>query len=216
MADEHLAQDRSRITTIQCTMPMQLFRRPPVLTGSTPYSTRNEAHGFRARHYRNSLFPRYTGLAIGGDNGASRLYAADFHNNKIDMFDSQFQKNSSERPLRRPSLPAGFAPFGIQAIGSDIVVAYAKQDSSARISVHASGHGVIDIYDGGGTLKKRLVTGGDLNVPWGIASAPSNFGPFSNKLLIGNFGDAFGNGLNAQPTNPLFFAAGPNRGTNGE
>ena len=125
-------------------------------------------------------------------------------------------KNPSERPLRRPSLPAGFAPFGIQAIGSDIVVAYAKQDSNARISVHASGHGVIDIYDGGGTLKKRLVTGGDLNVPWGIASAPSNFGPFSNKLLIGNFGDAFGNGLNAQPTNPLFFAAGPNRGTNGE
>jgi hypothetical protein len=26
----------------------------------------------------------------------------------------------------------------------------------------------------------------------------------------------FGNGLNAQPTNTLFFAAGPNRGANGE
>ena len=191
----------------------------------------------------------YTGLAMGNDNGASRIYAADFHNNKIDVFDSQFQKVSMSGRFVDPALPAGFAPFGIQAIGNDIFVAYAKQDSSARAAVHAAGQGLIDVYDGSGTLKKRLVTGGNLNAPWGIALAPANFGPFSNKLLIGNFGDgmihaydpqsgaeagalmqkngtpilipglwgiAFGNGLNAQPSNTLFFAAGPNQGLNGE
>jgi uncharacterized protein (TIGR03118 family) len=28
-----------------------------------------------------------------------------------------------------------------------------------------------------------------LNDPWGIALAPSDFGAFSDRLLIGNFGD---------------------------
>ncbi|MBN3782141.1 TIGR03118 family protein [Burkholderia sp. Ac-20345] len=191
---------------------------------------------------------QYTGLAIGSDNGANRLYAADFHNNKIDVFDNSFQKISTIGRFVDPSLPAGFAPFGIQAVGSDIFVAYAKQDSSARNAVHAVGQGLIDVYDSGGTFKKRLITGGNLNAPWGIAPAPVGFGPLSNKLLIGNFGDGtihaydpqsgaeagtltqkngapitipglwgigFGNGLNAQPTNTLFFAAGPNRGLNG-
>ncbi|HDR9504048.1 TIGR03118 family protein [Burkholderia pyrrocinia] len=190
----------------------------------------------------------YTGLAIGSNNGSSRLYAADFHNNKIDVFDDTFKKVATNGRFVDPSLPAGFAPFGIQAIGSDIFVAYAQQDSGARTAVHAAGQGLIDVYDSAGALKKRLITGGNLNAPWGIATAPANFGPFGGKLLIGNFGDGtihaydpqsgaeagtltqkngapitipglwgigFGNGLNAQPTNTLFFAAGPNRGANG-
>ncbi|MDR6496178.1 uncharacterized protein (TIGR03118 family) [Paraburkholderia terricola] len=190
----------------------------------------------------------YTGLAIGADSGAGRLYAADFHNNKIDVFDSAFNRLTTSGRFVDPSLPAGFAPFGIQAIGNSLFVAYAKQDSSARRSVHAAGQGVIDVYDMSGALQKRFATGGDLNAPWGITIAPSNFGPFSNKLIVGNFGDgtlhafdpqtgaaagaltqrsgapitiaglwgiAFGNGLNAQPTNTLFFAAGPNSGSNG-
>jgi hypothetical protein len=33
--------------------------------------------------------------------------------------------------------------------------------------------------------------------------------------IAGLWGIAFGNGLNAQPTNTLFFAAGPNSGSNG-
>jgi uncharacterized protein (TIGR03118 family) len=49
--------------------------------------------------------------------------------------------------------------------------------------------GLIDVYDASGTLKKRFATGDVLNAPWGIASAPSDFGPFSNKRIVGNFGD---------------------------
>lgn len=190
----------------------------------------------------------YKGLALASNGTANLLYATDFHNNKIDVFDSAFNKLTTSGRFVDPSLPAGFAPFGIQAIGNSLFVAYAKQDSSARRSVHAAGQGVIDVYDMSGALQKRFATGGDLNAPWGIAIAPSNFGPFSNKLIVGNFGDgtlhafdpqtgaaagaltqrsgapitiaglwgiAFGNGLNAQPTNTLFFAAGPNSGSNG-
>lgn len=190
----------------------------------------------------------YTGLAIGSDSGAARIYAADFHNNKVDVFDSGFQKLATTGRFTDPALPAGFAPFGIQAIGGNIVVSYAQQDSTARFSVHGSGLGFVDVYDASGNLKKRLASGGALNAPWGIALAPANFGRFSNTLLVGNFGDgtihaydlqsgalvgaltqsggtpitipglwgiAFGNGVKEQPTNTLFFAAGPNRGTNG-
>lgn len=190
----------------------------------------------------------YTGLAIGSDSGAARIYAADFHNNKVDVFDSTFTKLTTTGRFTDAALPVGFAPFGIQAIGNSIVVTYAKQDSAARISVHGTGLGFVDVYDTAGNLQKRLVSGGALNAPWGVASAPANFGPFSNTLLVGNFGDgtihaydpqsgalvgtltqkdgtpitipglwgmAFGNGLNAQPTNTLFFAAGPNGGANG-
>src|SRR5262249_34074097 len=38
-------------------------------------------------------------------------------------------------------------------------------------------------------LVQRLATGGELDAPWGIALATHGFGPFSDKLLIGNFGD---------------------------
>lgn len=36
-----------------------------------------------------------------------------------------------------------------------------------------------------------------LNAPWGIAQAPGDFGSFSHRLLIGNFGDGFINAYNA-------------------
>jgi uncharacterized protein (TIGR03118 family) len=34
-----------------------------------------------------------------------------------------------------------------------------------------------------------VISGGKLNAPWGMALAPAGFGKFSNRLLVGNFGD---------------------------
>jgi hypothetical protein len=51
------------------------------------------------------------------------------------------------------------------------------------------GNGIVDIFDQEGTFVRRFVTHGVLNAPWGIVQASSNFGPFSNDILIGNFGD---------------------------
>ena len=183
----------------------------------------------------------YKGLAIAAQGAVNLLYAADFHNARVDVFDGGFRRLAAGGFVD-PSLPAGYAPFGIQALGGRIYVAYAKQDAQAHDDVSGAGLGLIDVFDTAGIFVKRLATGGSLNAPWGMALAPANFGAFSNALLVGNFGDgrinafdpsngqflgtlsqpgggpividglwgiAFGNGLNSQPVNTLFFAAGP-------
>jgi uncharacterized protein (TIGR03118 family) len=191
----------------------------------------------------------YKGLAIASNAGAPQLYAADFHNGVVDVFDANFAPVVRAGAFTDPNLPAGYAPFGIQAIGNQIYVSYAKQDAQAEDEVKGAGLGAVDVFDTAGNLVKRLVpVGGKLDAPWGMALAPANFGPLSNALLVGNFGDgtinaydattgtslgtvtkangaaiaidglwgiAFGNGLNGQPTNTLFFAAGPNDESDG-
>lgn len=137
----------------------------------------------------------YKGLAIVQTSTNSTLYASDFHNNKVDVFDKTFAKQTlGATAFVDPNLPAGYAPFGIQAITAGgttrIYVSYAKQDDDAEDDVAGAGFGLIDIYDVNGALIKRLVqTGGALNAPWGMALAPPDFGTMSNMLLVGNFGD---------------------------
>jgi uncharacterized protein (TIGR03118 family) len=184
----------------------------------------------------------YTGLAIASNAGTSTLYAADFHNGNVDMFDKTFTKVSAAGAFSDPNVPAGFNPFGIQAVGSTIYVAYAKLGPDGHRDQSGAGNGVVDAFDTAGHLIRRIASNGPLNSPWGIAMAPANFGAFSNDLLIGNFGDgtinafdpatgeskgaltqangskvtqpglwglAFGNNADNQPSNTLFFAAGP-------
>ena len=138
----------------------------------------------------------YKGAALAMRGGANALYAADFHNGAVDVFDAGFAPVVALGGFRDPSLPAGYAPFGIQAIGDRIYVAYAKQDAAAEDEVTGAGFGYIDVFDTGGTLIKRLVSGAPLNAPWGIALAPAGFGRFSNALLVGNFGDGRINAFN--------------------
>ena len=54
------------------------------------------------------------------------------------------------------------------------------------------------------SCKQRLIRPGDthINQPWAVAMAPSNFGSFSNDLLVGNFGDGTINAFN--PKNGRF------------
>jgi uncharacterized protein (TIGR03118 family) len=135
----------------------------------------------------------YDGLALGTVGAAHFLYAADFHNGKIDVIDGQFHKvalgANGFGTFTDPNLPQGFAPFNIQNLGGKLYVTYAKQDATATRDVAGPGNGFIDVYDTGGHLLQRLASGGTLNSPWGLALAPSNFGTFSNDLLVGNFGD---------------------------
>jgi uncharacterized protein (TIGR03118 family) len=119
-----------------------------------------------------------------------RLSATDFHNGVVDVFDGNFAPVVVSGAFVDPSLPAGYAPFGIQAIGSQIFVSYAQQDAQAEDDVHGSGLGAVNVFDTAGNLLQHLIpVGGKLNAPWGMVMAPANFGPFSNDLLVGNFGD---------------------------
>ncbi len=131
----------------------------------------------------------YKGLAIAANGANTYLYATDFHNNKIDVYDSNFNPASLGGSFTDPTLPAGYAPFGIQASGGQIYVTYALQDSQMHDDVAGPGHGFVDVYGSDGTFIQRLVSMGALNSPWGLTWAPSGFGKFGGDLLVGNFGD---------------------------
>jgi uncharacterized protein (TIGR03118 family) len=138
----------------------------------------------------------FKGLAIAGD----RLYATDFHNGQVDVFDGSFGQVTTPGAFVDPRIPAGFAPFGIQNVDGTIFVTYAKQDADRHDDVAGQGLGFVDAFDTAGKLLGRVATRGQLNSPWGLAMAPASFGRFGGDLLVGNFGDGQ---INA-------FAQGPN------
>ena len=190
----------------------------------------------------------YKGIAIAGTGTAHQLYAADFHNKKIDVFDASFNPVVTTGGFVDPGIPAEFGPFNIMNIQGDLYVAYAMKEPDGDDEVAGPGLGFVDVFDADGVLLRRLATRGKLNAPWGMALAPTGFGAFGNAVLVGNFGDgtinaydpkngtplgqlrtadnqilsidglwgiAFGNGVKNQPTDVLFFAAGPNDESDG-
>jgi uncharacterized protein (TIGR03118 family) len=131
----------------------------------------------------------YKGLATATRSEGPLLYAADFGNGKVDVFDGGMNPLSLPNAFTDSSIPAGFAPFNIQNLGGSLYVTYAKQDANHHDDVAGPGNGYVDVYDLNGLLLQRLVAGGPLNSPWGMAMAPSTFGDFAGALLVGNFGD---------------------------
>ncbi|HSB38761.1 MAG TPA: TIGR03118 family protein [Gaiellaceae bacterium] len=137
---------------------------------------------------RSDVGAIYKGLAIADTANGPRLYAADFHNGRIDVLDGSFGlvPNSG---FEDPSLPKGFAPFNVQVLGNRVFVAYAKQDADAEDEVAGQGLGRVDVYDLEGNLLGGIDGHGQLNAPWGLAIAPASFGALAGDLLVGNFGD---------------------------
>ena len=132
----------------------------------------------------------YKGLAIGTVGGATFLYATDLHNNKVDVFDTNFSKPAAmQGKFVDPNIPAGFAPFGIAALNGNLYVTFAKQDAAMHDEITGAGLGYVDVFDFSGNLVSQFASAGPLNAPWGIAIAPAGFGSLQGDVLIGNFGD---------------------------
>ena len=145
----------------------------------------------------------YLGLAIGSSGGANYLYAANFAGGRIDVFNGTFGDGSGALAgdFTDPGLPSGYAPFNIQNIGGELLVAYAMQNpAEPDEELAGEGFGFVSAFGTDGTFHGRIASGGELNAPWGLAMAPSSFGKFGGDLLVGNFGDgrihAFRNGDN--------------------
>ena len=167
-----------------------------------------------------------------------RLYATDFHNDRVLVYDSRW------RPVRRPgafvdrSIPEWYAPFGIQAAGGRIFVTYAWRAPVNGNDAPTGGY--VDEFDLDGRLVARVGAMEKLDEPWGVALAPRGFGRLGGTLLVANFGSgrisvyerrgkgwgyrgqlpvrvpgvwgiAFGNGGASGPRTTLFYAAGPHR-----
>lgn len=131
----------------------------------------------------------YKGLALVHSPFGPLLLAANFHDNRIDVFNSSFQRLDVGRLFRDRFLPRGYAPFNVAAIGDKVLVTYAKQDADRTDDVAGRGHGFIDAFTTYGAFLHRVASRGDLDSPWGLTLAPADFGRFSNDLLVGNFGD---------------------------
>jgi len=139
----------------------------------------------------------YTGLAVASSStpGESRLYAADFRNSRVEVFDSSFRRQtptSTRFAFTDPALPTAYAPFGIAVIDDLIYVAYAPRPVPfTREPVTGAGYGLIDVFTLRGEFITRLVTsGGPLNAPWAMVPAATGAAlPFGRALLVGNTGD---------------------------
>jgi uncharacterized protein (TIGR03118 family) len=140
----------------------------------------------------------YKGLAIAIPSATTgpRIYATNFNAGTVEVYDQTWQPVTLTGGFTDSSIPTGFAPFGIQAISGKIYVTYAKQDATKKNDVAGPGNGYVDVYDLNGMLLTRLVAGGNLNSPWGLAMAPAGFGDFAGDLLVGNFGDGTINAYN--------------------
>jgi uncharacterized protein (TIGR03118 family) len=135
----------------------------------------------------------YTGLAL-ANNGTNHLYAADFANGKIDVFDSSFALQPlASFPFADPTIPTTsgntFHPFNIQAIGSSLYVLYAKVGTDGK-DEEGVGNGFVRRFNTNGVRDLTFgINNGPLNSPWGIVLAPASFGIFGGALLVGNFGE---------------------------
>jgi uncharacterized protein (TIGR03118 family) len=131
----------------------------------------------------------YKGVTIAKSNNQPQLFAADFHNGKIDVFDSTYQTMQPSGDFTDPNLPGGYAPFNVEAVQSVLVVAYAQQDDEKSDEVRGPGNGFVDAFNVDGSFIARLISNGELNAPWGITETPKSFTAAPAHLLIGNFGD---------------------------
>jgi uncharacterized protein (TIGR03118 family) len=138
----------------------------------------------------------YKGLALARTRQGNLLYAADFHNGGVHVFDANYQPVGL---FTDPNAPAGFAPFNVAAIHGLIYVTFAVQDEDAEDDVPGPGNGFVDVFTTDGNLVRRFATGtaaggrlAALNSPWAVVAAHPRFLGFGNLnvpvLLVGNFG----------------------------
>lgn len=142
----------------------------------------------------------FKGLALATTPTAGpELFAADVSNATVDVFNHNFSPLSTPTEFKDPKIPAGYAPFGIQALGSNVYVTYGKQNATKTDVVPGAGLGIVDVYSVNGKLLHHLVShgaGSPLNEPWGLAIAPKSFGSFAGDLLVGNLGNGWINAFN--------------------
>jgi uncharacterized protein (TIGR03118 family) len=143
----------------------------------------------------------YTSAAILTPSGSAPVLAvANFNSGRIETFNTSFGPLGS---FVDPTLPLGFAPFSLQVIGNELFVASALQDGDKRRPVFGDGNGFVSVFSFDGQLTRSFWAGGPLNAPWGITQAGSDFGPFSNSILIANAGDGIVNAFDPATGDPL-------------
>jgi uncharacterized protein (TIGR03118 family) len=136
----------------------------------------------------------YKGLALAQTVHGPYLYATNFVTGEVEIFNSAFKRvHFSPIEFRNPFLigKTNWSAFGIQNVGGNIVVTYARRKPGEDDEEHGNGFGRVAIFDPEGHFLTELQFGPWMNAPWGIALSPADFGAFSHRLLIGNFGSGY-------------------------
>ena len=174
----------------------------------------------------------FRGLAL----ASGRLYATDFHNARVRVFDARWRRVLRRGAFVDPAIPAWYAPFGIAALRGHVFVTYAWRAPVNGNDAPTGGY--VDEFDLDGRLVAHVGRTRELDEPWGLALAPPGFGRLGGDLLVANFGSgwidvyarrdggwtfrgrlpirvpgvwgiAFGTGGLSGPRTTLFYAAGP-------
>jgi len=152
----------------------------------------------------------FTGLTSALIDGKRYLYIANASKGRVDVYDNVFHlvdldkhnnnsgnddfgsdhHSTGSQPFEDPQLPGGYVPYNVATIGNDVVVTFVLDPPGQQRPTAGPGFGYVDIFSSTGRLQKRLEHGSWLNVPWGVAMAPLDFGRFSHDLLVGRFGNA--------------------------
>ncbi len=146
----------------------------------------NAARAVLVAHTRNAVYKGLTRVTVGG---RPRLLVANFHADRIDVFNQHFTRVPMRHAFSSKGIPRGYAPFNVADLHGRVYVTYAKRDATGHDDVAGRGNGFLKVFDQRGRSLGSLVRRGVLNAPWGLAIAPRGFGPFAGKLLVGNFGD---------------------------
>ena len=133
----------------------------------------NSGSGDNAKRLRNPAGASYTGLAIAASGNKNFIYGANFGASKIDVWDTAFSSVTT-MPFIDPSLPAGYSPYNIQAVGEVLFVIYAKLGADGH-GVEGPGNGYVSVFKTDGSFVKRFASEGALNIPWGVTAAPQSF-----------------------------------------
>ena len=129
----------------------------------------------------------FTSLAMAQNSrGQTILYATDFKNNRVDMFDSHFNLIGSFTDPNVTSIDPNLSAWSVQAEGGKLYVTFAD--------LHTFNAGAVDEFNTDGQLLRQFAANGPdagpLENPWGVTQAPANFGTYSGDLLIGNVAGA--------------------------
>jgi uncharacterized protein (TIGR03118 family) len=139
-----------------------------------------------------------TGATIAQIGNDRCLYVADIRQGKIAVYDTNFNPvrvgkhafddEYGKRAFDDEDIPKGFAPFNVQNIGNNLYVTYAQQNQAKNFVNFGAGLGFVDVFSPRGRLLMRLERGDWFNAPFGLVLAPTDFGSFSHKLIVGQFG----------------------------
>ncbi len=130
-----------------------------------------------------------------GNSGETLMYVADFTLGKVEVFDGSFRhvamvEEAFNGEEDDDDSAGNFHPFNVQNLGGNIYVTYAKLGSGNN-ELDGPGLGRVKVFSPEGRMLMKLQKGEWFNAPWGLAVAPSDFGPYSHSILVGNFGNGW-------------------------